>query len=465
MEVLPSGLEAPPHKATFDELLAPPAGDDASAPTGMVVRASASYATRDERFLLKHKEYDRQYAQLYFYRLLQMRAHVEAAARSAWPGIPVVRILSVPEDGEVAVVGTLYKEMALKPSILDEYVKDRSLGQQLGRARFSTPEDRLVLEDEGARVTLCGDACPVGECVTGVVAAVRGRVQPNGDFEVTGCVYAGAPPQPPLPRCEDKYVALVSGLGVSDGEGSPLRLQLLVDYLGGLLGGEGERSGVVGRIARVVVAGGLLKTSSALSQPTAYSSVRQQAAALGPLRDVDMALSELAAAVPVDIMPGAGDPANYTLPQQPLHRCLFPGAAAYSSLQRATNPHDFDVDGVTFLGTSGQNVDDIYRYSDIEDRAAILGKLLQWRHLAPTAPDTLAAYPYYESDPFILESSPHVLFAGGQPAFATGVAEVAGGGSVRLVAIPNFCSTGCVVLLNLSTLACQPIYFDDAMQA
>lgn len=75
-----------------------------------------------------------------------------------------------------------------------------------------------------------------------------------------------------------------------------------------------------------------------------------------------MALSELAAAVPVDIMPGAGDPANYTLPQQPLHRCLFPGAAAYSSLHRATNPHDFEVDGVTFLGTSGQNVDDVYRW-------------------------------------------------------------------------------------------------------
>lgn len=104
------------------------------------------------------------------------------------------------------------------------------------------------------------------------------------------------------------------------------------------------------------------------------------------------------------------------------------------------------------------------RYSDIEDRAAILGKLLQWRHLAPTAPDTLAAYPYFESDPFILDSSPHVLFAGGQPAFATGVAEVQGGGSVRLVAVPNFCTTGCVVLVNLSTLACQPIYFDDAMQ-
>ena len=78
-------------------------------------------------------------------------------------------------------------------------------------------------------------------------------------------------------------MALVSGLGVGDGEASPLRLQLLVDYLSGLLGGDQERA-VVGRIARVVVAGGLLKSNSALSQPTAYSSVRQQSAAVGPVR-------------------------------------------------------------------------------------------------------------------------------------------------------------------------------------
>lgn len=32
----------------------------------------------------------------------------------------------------MAIVGTLYKDMKLKPSILDEYVKDRALDQQLG---------------------------------------------------------------------------------------------------------------------------------------------------------------------------------------------------------------------------------------------------------------------------------------------------------------------------------------------
>lgn len=172
----------PAARGGFDELLAAPAGDDAAAPTATLVRSSAAYESRDDRFLLKSRDYDRQYAQLYFYRLQQMRGALEAAARRAWPGVPgactplhaacpppaarppactalatparlfaslswllachsccltlawspgpclfsfppwlaVVRILSVPEDGEVAVVGTLYKEMKLKPSILDE---------------------------------------------------------------------------------------------------------------------------------------------------------------------------------------------------------------------------------------------------------------------------------------------------------------------------------------------------------
>lgn len=35
----------------------------------------------------------------------------------------VTKILDLPEGQEVAVIGTLYKEMKLKPSILDEYNK------------------------------------------------------------------------------------------------------------------------------------------------------------------------------------------------------------------------------------------------------------------------------------------------------------------------------------------------------
>jgi DNA polymerase delta subunit 2 len=62
-------------------------------------------------------------------------------------------------------------------------------------------------------------------------------------------------------------------------------------------------------------------------------------------------------------MPGATDPANYALPQQPLHPCLLPLATQYSTLQLVTNPHEAWVGGRLFLGTSGQPLEDLAKYT------------------------------------------------------------------------------------------------------
>jgi hypothetical protein len=65
-------------------------------------------------------------------------------------------------------VGTAYKQMALKPSILDEYTKERGAKGGLTPAGgFCSQDDSLVLEDEGARMVLRGDALPVQQLVTG----------------------------------------------------------------------------------------------------------------------------------------------------------------------------------------------------------------------------------------------------------------------------------------------------------
>ena len=101
---------------------------------------------------------------------------------------------------------------------------------------------------------------------------------------------------------------------------------------------------------------------------------------------------------------------NPTICKQPV--CCF---------HRVTNPHEFEIDGVSFLGTSGQNIDDIYKYSVEEDRLILLQRVLEWGHLVPTAPDTLTCYPLSDSDPFILESAPHIFFVGNQLSFSSQV--------------------------------------------
>lgn len=45
-------------------------------------------------------------------------------------------------------------------------------------------------------------------------------------------------------------------------------------------------------------------------------------------------------------------------------------------------------------------------------RLLLMERSLEWRHIAPTAPDTLTCYPFHDADPFLLETTPHVYFVG-----------------------------------------------------
>ncbi|CAN0294535.1 unnamed protein product, partial [Scytosiphon promiscuus] len=88
-----------------------------------------------------------------------------------------------------------------------------------------------------------------------------------------------------------------------------------------------------------------------------------------------------------------------------------------------TNPHEAKIGGRVFLGSSGQPLKDMERYTTSETEAAAclrrLEETLEWRHMAPTAPETLGCYPFVTEDPFIIEECPDVFFAGNQPQFAT----------------------------------------------
>ena len=62
-------------------------------------------------------------------------------------------------------------------------------------------------------------------------------------------------------------------------------------------------------------------------------------------------------------------------------------------------------------------------------------------------------------DPFLLKETPHVYFAGNQPAFDDKLVE-ADGVKARLIQVPSFAATSTIVLLNLRTLECEPVSFN-----
>ena len=272
-----------------------------------------------------------------------------------------------------------------------------------------------MLEDESGRIELAGTRVFRESLVTGCVIGVLGSETTGGQFDVIDVCLPEMAPQAKLDEkmgitslnrlmIEDdmpNYIALASGLDISEDMHESLETHLMMEFLTGelLCGDEQSR---VSRISRLILAGnsvGKPKTNgqTAPKKSTDRKKYGYDSAAYiaTPMVALDFFLTTLCSTIPVSIMPGPHDPASVALPQQPIHVALFDTAKAFdpSMLESVTNPSWWEVDGVRVFGSGGQGLDDVYKYVDdnhVEGgRVGLLEKMLRWRHCAPTAPDTL----------------------------------------------------------------------------
>ncbi|KAG0016954.1 hypothetical protein BGZ80_008744 [Entomortierella chlamydospora] len=433
-------------------------------------RRSATFddlGSLQESFIVKSRDYKLQYAHLYFMRLVLMRPKVLEQAELKWGSLSPVpkqveKVLDV-QQGEISyIVGTVYMDMKLKPNILNDITRDHWIAAQPDRPKYIDDDDSVYLEDESGRIKLTGPKIASDIFVTGVVVGILGSEDVNGDFKVVDVCYSISPPQEQISLMDtdegDKYVALVSGLGIGSSEFKPLQLDLLAEYLTGEIGGTKEQTNS-SNIVRVMIAGNSIVTPEIVEDDTKAKKYGYDRSSFvtEPTTILNNFLQELCTSVSVDIMPGESDPSSVTMPQQPIHPALLRSARDYSTFQSVTNPYWSCIDNVTILGTSGQTIDDIYKYVKSENRLEMAKKTLDWGHMAPTAPDTLWCYPFKDKDPFIMKQTPHIYFIGNQDKFATELVTGRGGHQTRIVMLPAFATTGTIALVNLRTLDCHSV--------
>ncbi|KAH7107455.1 DNA polymerase alpha/epsilon subunit B-domain-containing protein [Auriculariales sp. MPI-PUGE-AT-0066] len=447
-----------------------------------MVRASCEFTTMGDPFLLKDKSksYQNQFANIYFMRLNALRKGVIAHAAERWNQTDakhVRRVLDVQKGERSYIVGTVYMEMRLKPNVLDDIGKDHNVIATTIRDKIWSEDDALMLEDESGRIKLVGSVLEKHRIVTGVIMAALGCENAYGEFEVADlCFTEPAPRMTPQTDAMDvdgdgSLVAFVSGFDFGpETTDSEMPQELLLEYLSSDAGHLDDFSG---RISRLVIVGNSIappddedenNTDDEAVEAELNEEPEPEKLHEPVLLRFGELLMDLCRELPVHLMPGPTDPTGSAIPQQPIPGSMFGDVNLSQNLRCETNPSLFSFDGQGVLVISGQNIDDMCKYfpEPRVDRLGMAGDTLRWRHIAPTAPDTLWCYPYFDRDPFALKESPHVYVIGNQPDYRTELVADEDGDPVRIVLVPSFAKTQTIVMLNTKTLEVTPVMFKMA---
>lgn len=176
-------------------------------------------------------------------------------------------------------------------------------------------------------------------------------------------------------------------------------------------------------------------------------------------------LNKLSDSIITYVMPGESDISSSYFPQIKLNEVIFISSKEKigKTLFLKSNPLNIELYNKEYLITSGQNIDNIRKYSKINENLGyekysavnLAEKTLEWGHLCPSAPDTLRTWPVVKDDPMILTSIPNVYIIGNQKFFEEKFSDYKyiKGKAVRYISIPRFSESFSFVVFNTKNLA------------
>ena len=259
-----------------------------------------------------------------------------------------------------------------------------------------------------------------------------------------------------------EFLIFVSGLEF----GSGIERRLTERFSKWVLGEYGTKNDKLlsSRISRIIMGGGNIGEENQINDvikgsfrtqeinERVYSNINSS------LEYFESFVKQLSDSLSIDVMPGENDLSGSFLPQQPLNPALFPSLIDSSNIVFSTNPHKFSINNYDFLGTSGQNIQDIWWFRSMEDmrEVDVLYQTLEMRHIAPTCPDTLRSYPFESEDPLIIKEGVNVYFSCNAKEYGS----IWEKNQLSVFTVPSFSKTKSFILLDLETLETYEYKFE-----
>ena len=429
--------------------------------TGKTRQISYEYRFTGTRFV-QELQFSSQYFNIYRHRLNELRLKIDTEEHT---NIYVDRITEVKQDQHVFLIGIIVRSHKMRASNIEKYiVKVGSMDSRPSIGNFSSKDDQVFIEDENGRLTVDTSHLDTewSDLVTGVVLGIRGVIKEDATLQALDLIYPKAIPFKQVTAFKDEYICFISGLEIGNPNMSHSILNNLTDFFMGMFDEDDEISS---KITRLVIIG------DSIYKPIAARTVDRRAVGenelkgfqemSASLKQLDTIVAELSGLFPVDLVPGELDPTNASWPQQALSPYLFPKSSYYAALQSVPNPYEFEVDAVSFLCSSGQNIAAMAQFVPVDKTEIQLMNLnMKIKHLAPNAPDALQCIPMQQNDPFIVKKLPNCYLLGNSKEFRTAFSD----DRVRLITVPKFSCSKSIVFVHRYTLEPREFFFDEKLE-